>query len=190
MQLRLDDVRLSFFHGFEPDNFGRYSAAFLFLPAHPAAKAVRAAEVEVAKAKWGEKAGEVFKMLKAQDRAVLKDGDAKFNKDGSPTLGYPGMLYVQANNKMAPLILDASKAPLRADSGRPYSGCQVNAKIEIWAQDSHQWGRRLNCALLGVQFVRDGERLGGGSVASEDDFEPIEGVEEAGAMFGDADPFG
>ena len=50
--------------------------------------------------------------------------------------------------------------------------------IECWAQDNKH-GKRINFSLLGVQFVRDGERLAGGSVATADDFEPLPGATDA-----------
>jgi hypothetical protein len=59
-----------------------------------------------------------------------------------------------------------------ASSGKPYSGCYVNAVIELWAQDN-KFGKRINASLMGVQFLRDGQRLSGGGVASADDFQAI-----------------
>jgi hypothetical protein len=120
-----------------------------------------------AEEKWGAKAGEVFIALKAGDKLALHDGDSK------PTYeGYKGNLFINASNKMAPLVIDGNLSQLKETSGRPYSGCYVNATIELWAQDN-QFGKRINATLKGVQFLRDGQRLSGGGVASADDFEAI-----------------
>jgi hypothetical protein len=71
---------------------------------------------------------------------------------------------------------------LSASSGKVYSGCYVNASIELWAQDN-KFGKRINATLMGVQFLRDGARLVGGGVASADDFEAIpEAAGDAQAM--------
>jgi hypothetical protein len=115
----------------------------------------------------------MLKQLKAADRLPVHSGDAK-----ASSAGYAGNYYLNSGNLIRPLVLDSNKAPLTAADGKPYSGCYVNAMIEVWAQDN-QHGKRVNASLLGVQFVRDGERLAGGSVATADDFEPIPGATDA-----------
>ena len=181
MKVKLNDVRLAFPVLYEPkgvnDGEPRFSAAFLFPPDHPAATAVTKAQQEVAKAKWGAKAGEVYKLLKANDRLALHDGASK-----GDYAGYEGSLFVNTSNKLRPLVIDQSRAPLTPDTGKPYSGCFVNGVVELWPQDN-RFGKRINASLMGVQFLRDGERLAGGAVASEDDFESIPGAEGAAAVF-------
>jgi hypothetical protein len=58
--------------------------------------------------------------------------------------------------------------------------------VEVWAQDN-QHGKRINASLLGVQFVRDGEKLAGGSTATADDFEAIPGADGAATPASSAD---
>jgi hypothetical protein len=65
------------------------------------------------------------------------------------------------------------KAPLSASDGKPYSGCYVNALVELWAQAHAEHGKRINASLMGVQFSKDGERLSGGATAAADDFDAI-----------------
>ena len=74
--------------------------------------------------------------------------------------------------KLRPLVVDADKSPLVAEDGKPYSGCYVNASVELWPQDNN-YGKRVNATLMGVQFFRDGESFSGGGVASEDDFDDV-----------------
>jgi len=167
--VKLNDVRLSFANAlFEPQKVqgqgeAKFSASFILPPNHPGVAAIKAAMKAVAEAKWGAKAAETFMALKAGDKLALHDGDSKPQYQG-----YKGNLFVNASNK----------SPLAATSGRPYAGCYVNGSIELWAQDN-QFGKRINATLKGVQFLRDGERLAGGGVASADDFEAI--PEAAGA---------
>jgi hypothetical protein len=169
----IKDVRIAFAQGIftaraaKPGDPEKYGAAFLFPANHPAVKEISAAIIRAAKEKWDAKADEVLKQLKAGDRLPVHNGDAK-----ASSAGYAGNLYMNAGNAIRPLVLDADKSPLTVSDGRPYSGSFVNAIVEIWAQDNKH-GKRVNAALLGVQFVRDGERLAGGSVASADDFEAI-----------------
>ena len=160
----------------------KHSATVGFPKDHPAVAAIKQGFQKVATEKWGAKAGDVYTQLKAGDKLCLKDGDAKADKEG-----YKGNLYLSASNKLKPLVIDGMKQPLDANSGKPYSGCYVNAEIELWAQDN-KFGKRINASLRGVQFVRDGQRLAGGGVSSADDYEAI--PDEAGEGAKPAAPAG
>lgn len=197
MKIQLNDVRLSFaqalFEAQQVQGQGdkKFSASFIFPPTHPVAAAIKEGFKKIATEKWGAKAGEVFAAMKAGDKLCLHDGDAKPQYEG-----YKGNLFVNASNKLRPLVIDGNKSPLDAASGKPYSGCYVNAVIELWAQDN-KFGKRINASLLGVQFLRDGQRLSGGGVASADDFQaipdaaPSEGAAPVttGTAAGSSDPF-
>lgn len=171
-KVQLKDVRLTFPQLFEAKQVNgqgepKYSAAFLFGRDHTAISEIQKAITEAAKAKWGEKYPEMLKQLKAADRLPVHDGDAKGDYDG-----YAGNLFINSSNKVRPLVIDGNLAPLTASDGKIYSGCYVHALVQFWAQDN-KFGKRVNASLLGVQFVRDGERLAGGSTASASDFEAI-----------------
>lgn len=172
MKVHLKDVRISFANIFEPKQVNgqgdpKFSASFIF-GKDSANKATLVGAIEAAAAeKWAGKAGDVLKALKAGDKLCLHDGDAKPDNGG-----HAGNLFVNASNKTRPLVIGPQREPLVAADGKPYSGCYVNAIVEVWAQDN-QFGKRVNASLLGVQFVRDGERLAGGGVAAADDFEAI-----------------
>ena len=171
-KVHLKDVRISFANIFEPKQVqgqgdAKFSAAFLFPRSHPAAAELSTAITQAATEKWGAKAGDVLKALKAADKLCVHDGDAKADNEA-----YPGNLFVNASNKTRPLVIGPQREPLVASDGKPYSGCYVNAIVEVWPQDN-QFGKRVNASLLGVQFIRDGERLSGGGVAAADDFEAI-----------------
>jgi hypothetical protein len=172
MKVHLQNVRLTFPQIFEAKQVNgqgepKFSAAFLFPRNHPQAAELAKAIEEAAKSKWGEKAAAMLQQLKASDKLAVHDGDGKSDYDG-----YAGNLFINASNKVRPLVIDGNRSPLTAADGKPYSGCYVNAIVEIWAQDNN-FGKRVNASLLGVQFLRDGERLAGGSVAAADDFEAI-----------------
>ena len=182
MRIMLKNVRLLYGaalftpqRGPEGTGEPKHSGTFAFPKDHPAVAQIKKGFEAVAKEKWGAKAVEVYTMLKAGDRLCLHDGDAKADKEG-----YKGNLYLSASNKLKPLIIDGQKQPLDVNSGKPYSGCYVNAEIELWAQDN-KFGKRINATLRGVQFVRDGQRLAGGGVSSADDYEAIPDSDDAGA---------
>lgn len=184
-KVHLNNVRLTFPALFEPKAVNgqgepKFSASFLFPREHTGVAELSKAVTEAATAKWGAKAQATLQQLKAADKLPVHDGDAKSDYDG-----YAGNLFVNASNKVRPLVIDGNRTPLTPAEGKPYSGCYVNAIVEIWAQDN-QFGKRVNASLLGVQFVRDGERLAGGAVAAADDFEAIPevaapAVEKSGA---------
>ena len=81
-------------------------------------------------------------------------------------------MFVAAKNKNRPLVIDRDRSILAESDGKPYAGCYVNAKVSFWAQDN-QYGKRINCSLLGVQFVEHGDSFTGARVAVTDDFEDL-----------------
>ena len=98
------------------------------------------------------------------DKICLRDGDL-VDYDG-----YADHFSIKASSKKRPLVIDRDKSPLVEEDGRPYSGCYVNASVELWAQDNN-YGKRINCTLLAVQFFKDGTPFGDGSTGSVNDFD-------------------
>jgi len=178
MAIQLKNVRTSFFNGFEASSYSadqekKFSSHFLFERGSAVHKAVQAELKRVAEEKWGAKAEATLKALVVQDKVCLRDGDKKVTAEGEAVDGYEGALYVTASSKKRPTIVDRDQSPLTEADGRPYSGCYVNAIIDVWAQDN-KFGKRINAQLMGVQFVADGESFGGGGkVASPTDFESL-----------------
>jgi len=182
MKVHIKDVRCSFANIFEAKQVqgkgdAKFSCAFILPKTHPSIPEIATAMRAAAKEKWGADADKNYDALKASDKLCLHDGDSKPDNDA-----YSGNLFINASNKTRPLVIGPQREPLVAADGKQYSGCYVNAIVEIWPQDN-QFGKRINASLLGVQFLRDGERLAGGGVAAADDFEaiPQAGVEKAAA---------
>lgn len=177
MELKLQNTRLAFAQLFEPkqvngEGKAAYSGSFLFGKDSPNVKAINAAIDAVAKDKWGDKAAATLKTLRGVDKVCLRDGDGKDNYEG-----FPGNFFISARNETRPLVLDRDKSPLTQDDGRPYSGCFVNAIMDIWAQDN-KYGKRINASLKAVQFVKDGDAFSGGAPASPDAFDDLSIEEE------------
>jgi len=165
MKVKLTNVRLVFpvlFEARTVNGEGKpaFSASFLLDPADPQVKALNQAIEQVAKDKWGARAGHILKQMLAQDKVALHDGDLKTNYDC-----FPGNLYVSARSATRPPVIDKDKRPLTEKDGKPYAGCFVNASIELWPQDNN-YGKRVNASLRGVQFFRDGDSFAGGGAAS------------------------
>ena len=179
------NVRLTFPALFEPkavqgSTDAKFSATALFGKDHPQLGEIKAKIMAAATGKWGAKAADVLKQLQAADKLCLRDGDGKSDYDG-----YAGNLYINASNKIRPLAIGGGpdgRGAVTASDGKFYSGCYVNMIVDFWAQDN-QYGKRVNASLLGVQFLKDGDRLAGGGIAAADDFAPIpqEAAQQAAA---------
>jgi hypothetical protein len=135
-------------------------------------KTIRGAMKAAATEKWKLDADKNFNVLEKTDRLALHDGDTKPDYDG-----YPECFFINARSKFGPntkmgfIVLDRNKNRIGAEEGIIYSGCYVNAKIQLWAQDrKDEAGKRINATLLGIQFVADGDSFSGTSAASENDF--------------------
>lgn len=172
MKIKLKNVRCAFLKVFKPEavkgsDKKTFGASFLLDPTDPQVKEIEAAIAATAKDKWGAKADAVLKQMKAGDKLCLHNGDTKAQYDG-----FEGMLFVSSGSPTRPLALNRDKTPVTEEDGTLYSGCYVNASLELWAQDN-DFGKRINAQLGGVQFVRDGDRFGAGSAADEDDFDDL-----------------
>jgi len=183
MKIRLQNVRISYPALFVPDRYKegdkpRYKADFLLGPDSQAAvgdgdfqeakKAVHSAFVAVTKEAWGDKANEMWKVLRANNKMAFRDGDLKTGNDAE---SYNGLWYLAARaaEKKKPKIFDASGKQLMTDEGLIYGGCFVHAVVDIWPQKDAN--KQINCTLLAVKFYKDGDAFGGGARADASDFE-------------------
>lgn len=184
MDLKLKNVRLAFPAIFEPktneDGKKNFKAAFPIEPDSAEHKAIKEAMTAVAKEKWGEKAGTIFKKLK-EDRKLCFEEKSPSNDSGEVYGGFEDM-YVLNSNRAATkgrvTLVDRARNPVTESDGVLYGGCYVNAILDIWAQDNAH-GKRINCELRGLQFVKDGEAFGGGAAASVDDFDELEDIDDS-----------
>lgn len=185
VNLLLPNVRLSYFYGFQPyvgddptkPNFGSH---LLFDDKHPAYELVKNAQRQAATAFWGAEADAVMGQLANKDRLALHNGS--ISKPGNDA--YKGMFYVSANSgKKRFTIVDADRTPLVESSGRPYSGCYVNAIVQVWCQQN-KFGRGVNVQMCGVQFLKHGDAFGGGRIASADEFAVVASSTDAPAPGG------
>lgn len=172
MKTTIKNVRLAFPNLFEPkineQGKASFGAAFIFGTDHEARAVLEKAVDEVGTAKWGTKWPALKKQLAAGDNLLIHNGDAKASLEG-----YEGNLYINSYNVVRPTVVDRDTTPLVAADGKLYSGCYVNAIVDIWAQDN-QYGKKVNAQLQGVQFFKDGDAFAGGGVAADaGDFEPI-----------------
>ena len=173
MRIMLRDVRLAFpsiFQASTPKGGGEpaFGASFLMPKNHPQIAELNKVIDAVAKEKWGAKADAVLKAMRAADKTCLHNGDNKAEYDG-----FEGNLFISSRSKIRPTAYDQQRNDVSEADGVIYSGCYVDASLELWAQDN-QFGKRINAQLRGVQKRRDGDAFASGArPAAADEFDEI-----------------
>lgn len=106
----------------------------------------------------------------------LRDGDSP-KDDGTPRGDeFAGHWFISAKapgNKPRPSVVDANVQPVM-DESEIYAGCYVNMFVEFYAYEN-SGNKGIAASLRGVQFVEDGERLGGEPLEAEDMFSALPG---------------
>ncbi|MBP82223.1 MAG: hypothetical protein CMO61_00060 [Verrucomicrobiales bacterium] len=158
---KIENARLSFPSLWQSSAFGdstnlKYSATFIVDKEQQAEliTAMKKAGKELAKEKWGEK-------LPKKLWSALQDGDE------SDRAEYETSMIVKANNKKRVPVVDKDLSALVEEDGRPQAGDYVNAKVRFYAYSDGTAFNGILCSLEAVQFVREGERFGGGGNALE-----------------------
>jgi hypothetical protein len=153
----------------------KYSAALLIPKDSAAVAAIVQAMKAAAQEKWGAKWENTYNLIKEDGKLCLQNGDKKAdNYDG-----FAGNYSINASSKNRPTVINRDKTPLNESDGVVYAGCYVNARVNFWAQ-VNQYGKRINCELKGIQFVKDGDAFGSGAPASADDFDDLSVGDTAG----------
>ena len=160
--------RLSYAHLWEPDSINgsepKYSVSCIIDKDNTdvIAKIKKAIEVakEEGKGKWGGK-------IPANLKTPLRDGDIDRPEDEA----YADSMFLNANSKQAPQIVDRQVQPI-LDQSEVYSGCYGRISVNFYGYNSN--GNRGVAAGLGnIQKLKDGEALSSRTNA-EDDFEAVE----------------
>ena len=174
MEIIIKDVRLSYPTLFQAREFKagdgkpRWSAAFIIEPGSDNDNHIKAAIESEAKAIWGAKASAILKTVMGQsNKYCYNDGSTKANEE------YQGKMVLATHRSAKltrPLVIDRDKSPLTSDDSKPYGGCYVNAKVEIYCQTGENAGVRASFSV--IQFARDGEPFSA-SVPSDDGFDDL-----------------
>tara|TARA_R110000782_G_C14787887_1_gene410628 strand:+ start:1282 stop:1806 length:525 start_codon:yes stop_codon:yes gene_type:complete len=114
---------------------------------------------------------EIAKQVKALKLAKLPMDKACWKE--SENIDLAGLWELRAKTKFQPTIVDQGRQDVEKESGLIYSGCVVNVIVSFWSSANTPGGKRVGCTLLGVQFVKHGEPLGGGRKISRDVFDEI-----------------
>jgi len=124
--------------------------------------AIEAAKEEGKDKTWG---GRVPGNLKL----TLHDGDEEADLERNPE--YAGHMYMAMSSKQRPGVVDRDLNPI-LDSTQVYSGCYARVSINAFPY-SNSGNKGVSFGLNNVQFLEDGEPLGG-RTRPEDDFDDDE----------------
>jgi hypothetical protein len=119
------------------------------------------AAIQAARLEGKEKYGAKFPM---KSPSPLRDGDV--DKEGDDV--YAGCYFVNAKSVRKPKVVDAGLNEI-LDPEEFYSGCYGRASINFYPFDVPT-NKGIACGLQNLQFLEDGERLGGGGSSVESDF--------------------
>lgn len=173
-RILLENVVLAFPHLVTPPPEGKFSCALIFDKNSSEAKVLDEVAKQVAKEGFGDKADKVIKGMAKSGRYPVKDGDDKDEYDG-----YAGKAYTNAYSQVKPSAFHRNREEM-TDSERQeylYSGAVVNAVVSLYKY-SNKNGDGVGVGLMGIQFVKEGERLAGGGKAKADDFDDLPVQEE------------
>jgi hypothetical protein len=180
IKVLLPEVRLSYPHLFRPSEDstndkgemvkGKYGAVGILDPKNPkhkkAIKVLSDAIKEVAKEKWGDNIPKTVMPLRTN--CCLRDGA---DKNGAE---FDEMYTVSASSRIRPPVVGKKTSQvIEEDDDIVYGGAYVHMKVSLWAMDN-DWGKRVNCNLVAVQFVRDGNRFGSTPAVASEEFDDIE----------------
>ena len=165
-------VRLSYEHIWEPASINgsdeKYSVS-LIIPKSDT-KTVKAIQDAIEQAKQDGKA-KFGGRIPANLKLPLRDGDIDRPEDEA----YQNSMFLNANSKQAPQIVDRQVQPI-LDQSEVYSGCYGRVSITFYAYNSN--GNKGVAAGLGnVQKLRDGEPLGSRANA-RDEFEAVDAEDD------------
>ena len=180
-------ARFSYVKLIQPSDLSKkYEASVLIPKADKDTYAKMVAAIEEAKVQAKDKTwkGVIPKKLKSEG---IQDGDEKETKDGDPDPIYAGHWYVQARaratkDKVTKVI--TPELPFLCDKNRVkiepkeiYSGCYGIASIAFYGYE-YEGSKGIGVELRGIQFIKDGEPLGGGGGNAANDFEEYDGEDD------------
>lgn len=142
-------------------------------------------EVErVATEKWGSKA--VSMLEKGKLRSPIRDAeeyvDEELDDEDNYPFNLPGARMVRFSTKDKPGVVDENADPIMEKS-EFYDGCKARVSYRAFHYD-RDGNKGVSFALINVQKLDDGERLGGSDPSAEDDFAPAKPAKKSTAAKG------
>ncbi len=170
MEIALNNVRLRFENIFFSKSIKgsapKFSATFLVPEDSPLRAEIDKAILSLATDKWKDKAKANIKV--AQGSALTSSWVSGELKDYDGFDGQWSFTATRQEKQGRPTVVNRKGQPITADDNVIYNGCVVNAKVDLYMQDSADFGKGIRASLMGIQFVKDGDVFqGGGGKAAE-----------------------
>lgn len=184
MRARLHYPNLFTATAYKPDRKPTYSCTLSLENDDPQLKQLKDMIINLLKEEWGENAQKVWKKMKLGNKAVLHSGD---EKDEVPGFDDTVMYFAcTARENDRPSVAQRNRKPAYEKDGLFYPGCYVNVKIRLYTYSNEAKG--VGVGLKAVQFVEDGEQLGGSKPVTEDEFPDMGDEAEPGSAWDENDP--
>lgn len=105
----------------------------------------------------------------------LRDGDSMTDSGEPRGPEFAGHWFIaaKASTKRKPFVVDGSLQPI-IDESEIYSGAYCNFAIQFFGYEN-SGNKGISASLIGVQKVKDGERLGGPALEAADVFSALGG---------------
>ncbi len=180
LHLVLRNVRIAYPDVFEPkhnelSNKDEYSVQVRLYEDNPEhmklVEAIKQAKTFAAQVYWGKDA----KRFLAEAEDSKNTRGLRYDSDG-------GYYYFNAKrnaSQQAPRVVGRNpKMLLKPEDGKIYSGAVCNVVVDLWcysgtAKNGAKIPAGFSFTLCGVQFVEDGDPIGGSSVAKDEDFDDL-----------------
>lgn len=154
----------------KPNEIGKYAANGIFPEDSDAYRTAYAAFKQAAKETFGANWEAIVGAMEKSSMCIRK-GDHNLSGAGEVRPGFAGNFYIVAKNKAKPAIVDSKVTKdasgkdvytfLNEEDGKPYNGCYVNLKVDIYAMKAKaDMKAGVFAKLEAVQFLRDGEAFG------------------------------
>lgn len=133
----------------------------------------------------------VLQVAQAAGKIFLRNGNTKKYE------GYAGNYFIACRSKTRPKVYDGMengkpREVHKREDSRIYSGCYGNLLIDVFPYTRGSNG--IGAGFKAIQFVKDGEPLGGSAPAQADEMGVVEesaaAAAEFGALFGVTGPAG
>jgi hypothetical protein len=126
--------------------------------------------IDKATEKFGSKASQMLD--KGKLRSPIRDADEyvdeELDDEDNFPFNLPGARMVRFSTKDKPGVVDSEAEPIM-DKSDFYDGCKARVSYRVYAYD-REGNKGVGIALINVQKLEDGDRLGGSDPSAEDDF--------------------
>lgn len=109
----------------------------------------------------------------------LRDGDSLTDSGEQRGPEFAGHWYIAASTKKQPFAVDGQLNPV-IDPEEIYSGAYGNVAVQFFGYEN-SGNKGISASLVGVQKVKDGERLGAPALEASDVFSALGGAPAAPA---------